>query len=150
MNSKITDSQLPQFLKDIIEEQLDMFEGETSIQVINSIPPTHKIPIENKKAWLKIPDVICVYVDMRGSTQLSASTADRKTSNAYQLFTGTAVRLFSQFEAPYIDIRGDGVFALFDKTQPYRAIASAVTFKTFAAIDCIPQVNHHRQSRWLD
>lgn len=76
--------------------------------------------------------MICVFVDMKGSTQLSATTHDTGTAGAYQLFTGTAVRLFHAFDSPYIDVRGDGVFALFNQDQVYRAIAAAVTFKTFA------------------
>ena len=140
MATKITENQLPSKYREIVEEQLQIAEKGASVQVMNSIPPTYKIPKENLRAWLKIPDVICVYVDMLGSTKLSANTVDPKTAVAYQLFTGSAVRLFSAFEAPYIDVRGDGVFALFNKTQPYRAIAAAVTFKTFARMDCIPYI----------
>lgn len=106
----------------------------------NKIPDTTDIPIENPRHWLKIPDVICVFVDMIGSTRLSADAHDNSTAGAYQLFTGTAVKLFSQFEAPYIDVRGDGVFALFDRDQPYRAFASAVTFKTFAHEEFVARI----------
>lgn len=78
---------------------------------------------------------------MAGSTQLSATSHDKSTAGVYRLFTGTAVRLFHEFAAPYIDVRGDGVFALFNGDQPYRAIAAAVTFKTFAEIDFVTTVN---------
>jgi class 3 adenylate cyclase len=77
---------------------------------------------------------------MMGSTKLSAEAHDNSTAGAYQLFTGTAVRLFSEFEAPYIDVRGDGVFALFNSDQPYRALAAAVTFKTFAREEFTPRI----------
>jgi class 3 adenylate cyclase len=69
---------------------------------------------------------------MAHSTRLSAQTQDRTTAGAYQLFTGTAVRLLNEFEAPYIDVRGDGVFALFNSDQVYRALAAAISFKTFS------------------
>ena len=69
---------------------------------------------------------------MLGSTQFSASTHENATAGAYQLFTGTAVAIFDSFEASYIDVKGDGVFALFNGDQPYRALAAAVTFKTFS------------------
>jgi class 3 adenylate cyclase len=75
---------------------------------------------------------------MKGSTQLSATLHARGTAGAYQLFTGTAVKLFHEFEAPYIDVRGDGVFALFNQDQVYRALAAAVTFKTFAEKTFLP------------
>ncbi len=136
----IASEQIPDKYKEIIDEEIRVFEEGRSITVRNTIPDTTEIPIENKKHWLRIPDVICVFVDMMGSTKLSAETYDSKTAGAYQLFTGTAVRLFSAFEAPYIDVRGDGVFALFDSNQPYRALAAAVTFKTFAREEFVHRI----------
>jgi len=70
---------------------------------------------------------------MKGSTKLSASIHDKSTAGAYQLFTTTAVKLFHAFESPYIDVRGDGVFALFNSDQVHRALAAGVTFRTFAS-----------------
>jgi class 3 adenylate cyclase len=128
----IAETQLPDRFRNLIDEQLDIYGQGRSITVESSIPDTNQIPLENPKHWLRIPNVICVFVDMVGSTQLSAEKHDGSTAGAYQLFTGTAVRLFHEFETPYIDVRGDGVFALFNGDQPYRAIAAAVTFKTFA------------------
>ena len=136
----IEETQLPERYRDVIDEQVSVYDQGRSIQVRNKIPDTTQIPIENRKHWLRIPEVICVFVDMRGSTRLSAETYDESTAGAYQLFSGTAVRLFSEFEAPYIDVRGDGVFALFDQNQPFRALAAAVTFKTFAAKVFTPKI----------
>lgn len=129
----ITQDQLPEPFRKVVDEQVAIYGEKRSIQVVNKIPDTTAIPIQNdKQHWLKIPGVICVFVDMKGSTLLSAKSQDRKAAGAYQLFTGTAVRLFNAFEAPYIDVKGDGAFALFDKDQPFRALVAAVTFKTFA------------------
>lgn len=136
----ISNKQLPEQFRKVIEEQVSLFEEGRTVECVSSIPDTPCIPIEDKKHWLRIPDVICVFVDMLGSTKLSASSHDRSTAGAYQLFTGTAVRLFSNFESPYIDVRGDGVFALFDSTQPYRSLAAAVTFKTFATLEFAPRI----------
>ena len=136
----LAEDQLPSSYREIIDEQLAIYDDGRSITVENRIPDTPDIPIENQRHWLRIPDVICVYVDMMASTKLSAETHDSSTAGAYQLFTGTAVRLFSAFEAPYIDVRGDGVFALFDSSQPFRALAAATTFKTFAHEEFVPLV----------
>ncbi len=137
---KISETQLPDIYREAIQDQLDVYNQGRSIQARNSIPDTIEIPIENQRHWLKIPDVICVFVDMKGSTQLSASLHDNSTAGAFQLFSGTLTNLFSTFEAPYIDIKGDGVFALFDKDQPYRAFASAVTAKTFIKTEFVPTI----------
>ena len=136
----IGENQLPERYRDIINEQIEIYDQGRSITVRNSIPETSEIPLEKPTHWLRIPDVICVFVDMLNSTKLSAELQDKSTAGAYQLFTGTAVRLFHEFDAPYIDVRGDGVFALFNSDQLYTALAAAVTFKTFAEEDFVPMI----------
>lgn len=118
-------------VQDIINEANDLYEKKRSIQERNHIPNTQEIPLENKLHWLRIPNVICVYVDMIGSTLLSVENESEMCAKIFHYFSDTIARLFHEFEAPYIDIQGDGVFALFNYDQPYRALASAVTVKSF-------------------
>lgn len=129
----LSNAQVPSFLRTVMDEQVGIYRQPRSVTVVNEVPETTQVPIENPTHWLKIPDVICVFVDMKGSTQLSATTKDASTAGVYQLFTGTAVRLFDEMESPYIDVRGDGVLALYNRDKPHRALAAAVTFQTFAA-----------------
>lgn len=131
-------NQIPPRFQTIIDKQVEIYGQKRTIEIRNSIPDTTTIPINNPTHWLKIPNVVSVFVDMKGSTQLSASLHERGTAGAYQLFTNTAVQLFHEFDAPYIDVRGDGVFALFNQDQVYRALAAAVTFKTFAEVTFVP------------
>ncbi len=133
-------TQLPERFRAVINDQIEVHKKSRTVQQRNEIPDTPEIPLDDKRHWLKIPNIICVFVDMLGSTRLSASTHDSKTAGAYQLFADTAVRLFDKFEAPYIDVRGDGVFALFNSNQPYRAFASAVTFKTFVKEEFVDRI----------
>ncbi len=133
-------SQIPSRFQIIIDGQIELYGQRRTFEVRNSIPPTNTIPLNNRLHWLRIPDVISVFVDMKGSTQLSAQKHERGTAGAYQLFTGTAVDLFDAFNAPYIDVRGDGVFALFNQDQVYLAFAAAVTFKTFADTTFAPKL----------
>jgi class 3 adenylate cyclase len=136
----IAETQMLKTYRDVIEAQLSIFDEGRTVTKKNAIPDTSDIPLDDQTQWITIPDVICVYVDMMGSTKLSADTREKQTAGAYQLYTGTAVRLFHAFEAPYIDVRGDGAFALFDGTTPYRALAAAVTFKTFARLEFVPRI----------
>lgn len=136
----IIESQLPERFRYEIQEQIQIFNQRRTFEERKSIPDTTEIPIQDRTRWFRIRNIICVYVDMLGSTQLSASTNESATAGAYQLFTGTAVAIFDSFEAPYIDVKGDGVFALFNGDQPYRALAAAVTFKTFAKEEFVPKV----------
>jgi len=77
---------------------------------------------------------------MEGSTKLSAGSHDKTTAKAYRLFTETAIRIFHAFGAAYIDIKGDGVFSLFNSDQPYSALAATVSFKTFVHEYFTPKV----------
>jgi class 3 adenylate cyclase len=137
MNSK----QLPQDIIDIIEKQEQKFKKIVTTKSVDQIPEkSSDYPSEASDKWLKIEDVICVYVDMKNSTQFSASSHGATTGKIYTLFTGTAVRIFKKFGASYIDIRGDGVFGLFDKSKVHSALASAVTMKTFSQEVFVPKV----------
>lgn len=136
----IQENQIPDSYKEIIKKQIDIYKDGRSITQRNSIPETDQIPIINPNHWLKILDVICVFADMIGSTILSATKYDKSTAGAYQLFSNTIVRLFHEFGAPYIDINGDGVFALFNPNQHNIALASAVTIKTFVNEEFVPRI----------
>jgi class 3 adenylate cyclase len=136
----IIESQLPERFRQEIQEQIGIYNQRRTFEERHSIPDTTEIPIQDKTRWFRIRNVISVYVDMVGSTQLSASTHENSTAGAYQLFTGTAVALFDKFEASYIDIKGDGVFALFNGNQCYRALAAAVTFKTFSKEEFVAKI----------
>lgn len=133
-------SRIPARFQTLIDEQVMLYGQRRTFELRSSIPTTNTIPQRNPLHWLKIPDVISVFVDMKGSTQLSAQKHEGGTAGAYQLFTGTAVDLFDEFDAPYIDVRGDGVFALFNQDQVYRAFAAAITFKTFADTVFVPKL----------
>jgi len=136
----ITNNQMPEYLRNVIQAQIDIYNQGRSITLRNEIPDTTEIPIAIQNHWLRIPDVICVFVDMQGSTKLSATKHEKGTAGVYQLFTNTAVRMFHEMDAPYIDVKGDGVFALFNSNQIYRAFVSAVNFKTFAELEFVPRI----------
>ena len=131
---------IPSRFQTIIDEQVKLYDQKRTIDNRNSIPLPNAIPLNNRLHWFKIPNVISVFVDMKGSTQLSAQKHEGGTAGAYQLFTGTAVYLFHEFNTPYIDVRGDGVFGLFNQDQVYLALAAAVTFKTFAETIFVPKL----------
>ena len=143
--SNLSETQLSKKYIDVFDDQIEVYEENVSITNRNEIPDTTKIPLENQTNWLRIPDVVCVFVDMISSTKLSATKYDKSTARVYQLFTGTATRLFHKFDAPYIDVQGDGVFALFNSDQPYRALVAAVSFKTFVELDFSPRVEEQTE-----
>lgn len=135
-----TENQMQKSIRDVVDAEIELYGKRRTITAKSSIPDTTDIPIEDPLRWFRVHDVICVYVDMVDSTKLSASTHENGTAGVYRLFTNTAIRIFHEYDAPYIDVKGDGVFALFNSNQKYRALVAAVSFKTFAECDFVPRV----------
>lgn len=118
-------------IQNILDEAQKRYKEGEQIEIRNQIPLGDDIPLEINK-WLKIDDVVCVFIDMKNSTQLSAQKQDKFTASVYQYFTDTAVKILNYFNASYIDVKGDGAFGLFERDKIYHAFCSAMTFKTFS------------------
>lgn len=110
-------------VKDNIE---DIMGEAVSITNRNNIP--ENIPLEGNN-WTRVEEISCVYVDMVNSTGINLSP--QKSAKIYELFVKSLVKIFNEFNADYIDIKGDGAFALFSgKDSAVPALCSAVTFNT--------------------
>lgn len=88
--------------------------------------------------WLHIPQVSCVFVDIKNSTKINLNKYKKSSAQIYEFFTGTCVDILNSLEAGYIDIKGDGVFALYSKGQHFKALCAAVTIKTFCVDHFLP------------
>jgi class 3 adenylate cyclase len=130
----------PEPIQAIIDDETRIFKQAVGVTERKTLPPLAAIPLLNESAWLRIPDIIACFVDMEGSTKLSAGTHPNTTAKAYRYFTNTAVRIFNEFDAEYIDVKGDGVFALFNGDKPHTALAATVSFKTFVSKEFSPGV----------
>ncbi|MCH9808089.1 MAG: hypothetical protein K0U74_10170 [Alphaproteobacteria bacterium] len=130
----------PNSVQAIIDDETRILGEAVGVTRRNTIPTTKEIPLEKPSNWLEIPDVIACFVDMQGSTNLSATTHPKTTAKAYRYFTNTAIRIFDDFDADYIDVRGDGVFALFNSDRPHTALAATVSFKDFVNRDFTPRI----------
>ena len=120
----------PESIANLIEARKEIFHSTISITNRNTLVPGGNYLTT---CWYKIPNIISLFVDIRWSTELSASSHHEKTTAAiYEFFTGTAIRIFHEMWAEYIDIKWDWVFALFSSNKIHTAFAAAITFKTFA------------------
>ena len=127
-------------IQTIIDDETRILGQTASVTHQNAIPGTKSIPIQKPTHWLRIPDVTACFVDMEGSTKLSATAHPNTTAKAYRYFTNTAVRIFNDFDADYIDVRGDGVFALFNSDRTHTALAATVSFKDFVSREFTPRI----------
>jgi len=104
------------------------------------------IPSSSSNTWVKLPEVVAVVCDLKGSTHLGTGKHDTSTARIYTSGVEGAVRIFHEFGADFIDIQGDGGFGLFWGDRAYeRAVCAAVTMRTFSE-DFVGQL----EKRWPD
>lgn len=124
--------QIPKRFQKVIDDELAVFNKNQSIRTVKKTPSVKSNYPQNQPSWDNIPLVICVFIDMLGSTRLSSELRNKTFARAYLFYVETALRLIDKFNPSYINVHGDGVFAIFDKDYPYTALAAAITFKTFS------------------
>ena len=102
------------------------------------------IPSSSSDTWIKLPEVVAVVCDLKGSTHLGTGKHDTSTARIYKSSVEGAVSILHNFEANFIDIQGDGGFGLFWGDRAYeRALCAAVTIRTFSE-DLVERLN----KRW--
>lgn len=91
-----------------------------------------ELPIVARR-WTRMDDIVAVVADLKGSTQLGTGKRSASTASIYEAGTGGVVKIFDRFEANYIQIQGDGAFALFWGGRRYeRAMCAGITVKTMS------------------
>ncbi len=106
------------------------------VSAVTKVPEIGKLPLgkndEGKFAWRKIEDASVVSTDLKSSTAVSYSKQDRVGARLYEASTGGAVDVLNQFNPDFVDIQGDGVFAVFSgELHAERAMCAAVTLNGF-------------------
>ena len=116
------------------------------ITALNEVPEEGPV---NKGLWYQIPKVTAVFVDLKRSTELSADSTPKTSAFAYTYFIRAMVLIFERFGSNYIDIHGDGVFALFSGPQSeFCAVASAVTARTQVERDIAVRFEKDTSTEW--
>ncbi len=87
----------------------------------------------DKRTWKRMREVVVVVVDLKGSTNLNFKTYAPTSASLYEAVTGNCSRIVETFSPVFVDIQGDGLFALYHGERAYeRAFCAAVTLKTFS------------------
>ena len=112
------------------------------VRDVDHIPSLDEMYVD-KRIWLRITKVFAVSADLRDSTSLSTKDKYVNTSaRLYQAATGSAVRVLDRFNPGFMDIQGDGVFALYHGERALeRAFCAAVSLKTFSERHLVPLIH---------
>lgn len=101
------------------------------------------LPITARR-WTRLKDVTVVVADLKNSTQLGTGSKAASTASIYEAGTGGIVSIFDGFGADFIQIQGDGAFAIFWGDYRYeRALCAGITVKT-NSLDLAAQI----ETKW--
>ncbi|MGF1668040.1 MAG: hypothetical protein ACFCVC_17405 [Acidimicrobiia bacterium] len=117
----------------------------TPVEIIkqDNFPSLDEMFVEVPK-WHRIEDAVCVVADLRGSTKLNFGKYPQSSARFYEALTGNMVRVVAPFNPAFIDIQGDGIFAIFHGERRYeRSLAAGITLKTFSQRNLVPAITKH-------
>lgn len=106
------------------------------IKPAQGMPAIATLPFEKNKdgkyVWREIAEASVVATDLKGSTSISYSKQDRVGARLYQASTGGCSRVFQKFAPDFVDIQGDGLFAIFaGDSHAERAMCAAISLNAF-------------------
>lgn len=118
-------------LKSDSEDRFDHFDTES----MASIATISEDAYLEKPTWLESgEEVICLFIDLDNSSRLSQEKNKEIVAKIYDYFTQNVYEVLNLqgIEADYIDIKGDGLFGIYEgENAVFKAFVAAVTFKTF-------------------
>jgi class 3 adenylate cyclase len=95
----------------------------------------------DKRVWQRFSDAVVVVADLKNSTRLGMGKNVNSSVRLYRAATGAGVQLVTEFDPAFVDIQGDGFFAIFHGLDAYRrGIASAMSLAVFSESVLEPQV----------
>jgi class 3 adenylate cyclase len=127
-------------LKDAGERARKELRTPVGIENVEVFPEQDEIYSE-KRTWKKIDDVVVVSADLKDSTKLNFRKYAQTSAQLYEAVTGNMVRIVDSFQPEFVDIQGDGLFALYHGEGRYRrALCAAITLKSFSEHELVPAI----------
>jgi class 3 adenylate cyclase len=122
------------------------FELKNPVSIVDAVefPNVDHLPLE-KREWTRLTDVYVVASDLRNSTKLNFNNYAPTSASFFQAVTGSSVRIVNAFKPEYVDIQGDGIFAIFHgDTAAERAVCAAISLKSFSEKILVPAIDANR------
>lgn len=116
----------------------DSIAAEVVVDERDDVPGPGDMALESPR-WIRVDDVVAVVADLKGSTAFNSGRQQRTIARFYEAYMAQLVRAADSQGPSFIDIQGDGLFALFSGPRRYeRALVTGVTMKTFAKQKLLP------------
>jgi class 3 adenylate cyclase len=139
---------IEEFLNEIAARVADELRRPVDVEDCDVFPGEDDLYLE-KRTWKRMKDVVVVAADLKGSTKLNFDKYAPTSASLYEALTGNMVRIVESFQPEFVDIQGDGLFALFYGDMRYqRAFCGAVTLKTFSERVLMPAIEDNMSERF--
>jgi class 3 adenylate cyclase len=115
----------------------------TPVEIVETdhLPTLDEMYVQARK-WRRVKNVVAVSADLKDSTSLNFEKYVNTSARLYEAATGSAVAVFTRFSPGFMQIQGDGMYALFHGERALeRAFCAAVSLKTFSARHLVPMIH---------
>jgi class 3 adenylate cyclase len=137
-----------EFLDELNGKVEDELNTPVEIEDRESFPDVSSLKLE-KRQWVRLRGVVAVVVDLKGSTKLDFKHNAKTSSRLYEAVTGNCARIANRFEANFVDIQGDGLFALYHGERAYeRAMCAGITLQSFSERCLVPRIGDNMDERF--
>ncbi|MDO8847709.1 MAG: hypothetical protein Q7W51_04910 [Coriobacteriia bacterium] len=135
-------------LMDELEGVVDSeFKDPVEVVDVGTFPDVDQLALEVRR-WQRLKDLYCVSVDLRNSTALDVGAHASTSASLYEAVTGSCAKIVKRLNPQFVDIQGDGLFALFHGAMAVeRAICAAISLKTFGERVLEPMIEKHRAEK---
>lgn len=120
------------FIDELIKKSEERF-NEFKIEEIKSISHIEDNAYLEKPTWVGgDARFVCLFIDLNRSSRVSFKKDIKTMAKIYDYFTQNIIDVFRSpdFAADYIDVKGDGAFAIFQgECASYKAFYAAITFR---------------------
>ncbi len=128
---------LTDLMDDLADEVAKDLDSAVEVIEIDILDPT--VLVSSIPRWHATDDVVSVFCDLKNSTRLGLGRHAKSSAKTYEAAMGGAVHALATFEPEYMDIQGDGAYALFSGDLRYeRALCAAVTVRTWSEKVLVP------------
>jgi class 3 adenylate cyclase len=118
----------------------------TPVQIRDSdhFPSVEEIKVDT--VWIRVRDVVALFADLKNSTALNFRKHAQTSARLYEAVMSNCVRAIDRFDPAFVDIQGDGLFALFHGERSFqRGMCAGITLKTFSERKLVPAIENWEQ-----
>ena len=124
--------QIKEFIKDLKKKSDERYDN-FAIKELDTISDIKSDAYLEKPIWVGgDKKFVCLFIDLDKSSKMSFKKHPWTMAKIYDYFTQNIVDVFNNadFPADYVDIKGDGAFAIYEgDNASYKAFYAAITFK---------------------